>query len=297
MKGYAIITHKHSCYSTYQSSDMETHLISTPRLSSIDTDITPIQSPSSSSNKGYKLVSDEDTPESSSNVDISRKADTFSCIINLLSTIVGAGMLGTPYGFGNTGWILGFILLTLCGISSALALYFLTKCASITKLQPGPVTFHSIAELAIPGYAWLIDLTIGIKCFGVGVSYLIIVGDLMPIVMHTWQVQPISFFQSRYVWICFGFCLIAPIAYFENMDSLKYTSALSMAFVLVLAMVVVLYSIPGSGYDPCYDQEDKVCYGDTHVLVSSGWDVLKVLPLFAFAYTCQQVYYIIYHAL
>ena len=46
------------------------------------------------------------------------------------------------------------------------------------------MNFHRVAEAAVPRAAWLIDLAVAIKCFGVGCSYLIVVGDLMPEVVE-----------------------------------------------------------------------------------------------------------------
>lgn len=213
-----------------------------------------------------------------------RHASAFSCYINLTSTLIGAGLLGMPYGFSHTGWILGFVLLTLCGISSGLALYFLTRCAKLAKY---PVTFYQVAELTIPRYSWLIDLSIAIKCYGVGISYLIIVGDLMPAVMHSLHVIPILY--SRFIWVTAGFIFVVPLTFFEHLDSLKYTSGASIMFVFLLVGIVIMFSIPSLNFDPCSNRDPEICYGSTSLGVTHNWDAVRVLPVFIFGYTCHQV--------
>lgn len=189
-----------------------------------------------------------------------------------------------PYGFACVGWALGVVLLILCAVSSGFALYFLTICGQLTKI---PTSFHQVAEMSVPRYAWLVDASVAIKCYGAGLSYLIIVADLMPVVMHSVK-APVGL-QSRYFWVVLSFALVTPLVCFERLDSLKYTSALSIAFVLMLLTIVTLYGTHAAGFDPCVDTDDGYCFGPTDVAVPSPWLALKALPIFVFGYTCQQV--------
>ena len=108
---------------------------------------------------------------------ILNKATWGSAYINLTSTVIGAGVLGLPHAFASTGFLGGAILLLICASSSAFALHFLAKCA---KRIPPPVSFYCVAEVALPGYSFWIDLAVAIKCYGVATSYLVVIGDLMP---------------------------------------------------------------------------------------------------------------------
>jgi amino acid permease len=67
------------------------------------------------------------------------------------------------------------------GITSALGLYFLSKAAARTEGREA--SFFAVSQLTWPSAAIFFDLAIAIKCFGVGISYMLIVGDIMPQVM------------------------------------------------------------------------------------------------------------------
>lgn len=107
----------------------------------------------------------------------------------------------------------------------------------------------------MPRFAWLIDLAVAIKCFGVGCSYLIVIGDLMPEVRLTAtadncrsnlpflqpsysqhyaaigmrsqvveQLDPTAegLLVSRHAWLTAGWLLIAaPLSCLKTLDALK----------------------------------------------------------------------------
>jgi amino acid permease len=120
----------------------------------------------------------------------------FSAYISLTNTVVGSGILGLPYAFSCTGWVLGVVLLTVCSILSSISLYLLALCASKTSK---PASFYSVAEIVSPGYGVLIDIAVALKCFGVATSYLIVIGDLMPDVMA--DIGSTGLLLQRFTWV------------------------------------------------------------------------------------------------
>ena len=212
-----------------------------------------------------------------------RHATLASCFFNLANTIVGSGMLGLPYAYAASGWVLGSFLLFVCGLSSAFALHTLSLCA---KKIGGPSSFYSIATHAMPSLTLVIDAAVAIKCFGVATSYLIVIGDLMPDVMQQFGASDVA--QDRHLWVFLGFSVVAPLCLLRNLDSLKFTSIMSICFVFFLMMLVVLYSGDVSGLDPCAAVDDgDVCKGST---INGKVDIhtFQVLSIFVFGYTCQQ---------
>lgn len=101
-----------------------------------------------------------------------------SSVINLVNTIVGAGVLAMPHAMSNMGITLGVVVILWAGLTSGFGLYLQTRCARY--LDRGGSSFFALSQITYPNAAVIFDAAITVKCFGVGVSYLIIIGDLMP---------------------------------------------------------------------------------------------------------------------
>lgn len=210
------------------------------------------------------------------------KASWWSCYMSLTSTIIGAGILGLPYAFAQTGYILGSWLVILCGIFSFLGLHYLSICARKTS---APASFYSVAESTIPRFTYLIDFAVFAKCYGVSISYLIVIGDLMPAAMT--QLNADEMWLSRTPWILIAFGIVAPLTSLQSLDALKWTSSMSIAFVFFLVFLVVLYAQHLPMLDPCSDiPADQLCRGSVSFVTADN-NVLKVLSIFIFGYTCQ----------
>lgn len=229
----------------------------------------------------YSQYTDPDVPEEPV---ILNDASSLSCYTNLTNTIIGSGVLGLPYALANSGLILGLCLVLL---SSGLAIFSLHLLSiSATKVPP-PASFYSVTEASVPQLTFLIDLAVAIQCFGVCASYLIVVGGLMPDVVTQLGVTS-GFFTERYPWILLGFALVAPLSCFHKMDALKFTSGLSVAFVLFLMVMVVLYSLDIDTLESCTDDgdDDGECVGDKPMFSLDG-NTFRVLSIFIFAFSCQ----------
>lgn len=109
---------------------------------------------------------------------VAGNASWTSSVINLVNTIVGAGVLAMPHAMSNMGVVLGVLVILWSGLASGFGLYLQTRCARY--LDRGSASFFALSQITYPNAAVVFDGAIAVKCFGVGVSYLIIIGDLMP---------------------------------------------------------------------------------------------------------------------
>lgn len=216
------------------------------------------------------------------------KASPFSCYICLANTIMGAGILGLPYALAQTGWLVGTIIMILCACNSVFALHELAVCAALTSK---PSSFYTVAMKAAPNFVWLIDAAVAIKCFGVATSYLIIIGGVMPEAMQ--QMDAPYPWQSRHLWIAFSIAIVAPVAFQNSLEVLKFTSTMSVVFVSFVAIVIILFAFPSTGLDACADIDDT-CVGDRYIGNPDALSVFGALPIFVFGFTCQQVCMCIY---
>ena len=99
-----------------------------------------------------------------------------------------------------------------------------------------------------------------------------------------------GFFTEKYPWILLAFAVVAPLSCFQKMDALKFTSSLSVSFVLFLMVMVFLYALDIDSMDPCRDKgvgdDDGECVGDMPMF-SLESNAFRVLSIFVFAFSCQ----------
>jgi len=209
-----------------------------------------------------------------------RNADILGCYVNLVNSIIGGGTLGLPFAFAAAGFALGSILIVWAACVTAFSLHLLAICS--LKVPP-PASFFKVAHASIPEIAFLIDVAVASLTFGIGLSYLIVIGGLMPAAVHFMGGSGI--FISRYVWICIGFCIVGPISCLKSLDALKYTSAAAVACVAFIALLLFSYAVDPSGLTPC-DDDGTNCAGPTTDIVFD-LNTCKVLGVFFFAFACQ----------
>ncbi|KAG5440281.1 hypothetical protein PCANB_001851 [Pneumocystis canis] len=177
-----------------------------------------------------------------------------SSVSNLLNTAIGAGMLAMPYSMALTGLVPGIFLILFSGATCFLGLYFLVRCAA--KLERGTASFNTLSSLSMP---WL-DLTIGINCFGASVSYLILIGDVMP--------QVVLIF------------VVAPFTFFRRLDSLRYVSIVSLISIGYMVLIIIIYVF-----------RRNIWNTDAKIDLFEGKGVsgfFSSISVFAFSYSCHQ---------
>lgn len=151
-----------------------------------------------------------------------------SSVINLVKTIVGAGMLAIPYAFRNDGVLVGVLLVLLAAVTSAFGLFVLSKCSK-TLINPRSSSFFSLCMLTYPSLSPLFDLAMITQCFGVGLSYLVLIGDLFPGL----------FGGRRELWILGSSMVIVPLCLLRKLDSLKYSSIIGLFALAYLSLLLI----------------------------------------------------------
>lgn len=207
------------------------------------------------------------------------QATTISSIVNLLNTIVGAGTLAMPSVLSHMGIMLGVVLILWSGVTAAFGLYLQSKCARY--LDRGTSSFFALSQITYPNASVIFDLAIAVKCFGVGVSYMIIIGDLMPGVMLGFndRAADIPYLVDRHFWITAFMLLVIPLSFLRRLDSLKYTSIVALVSIGYLIVLVIYHFAADPHADP----------SDIRVIKWAGAvETLSALPVVVFAYTCHQ---------
>lgn len=115
--------------------------------------------------------------------------------------VIGAGVLAMPLAISHFGIVLGIFVILWSAVTAGFGLYLQSRCAQY--LDRGSASFFALSQLTYPNAAVVFDAAIAIKCFGVGVSYLIIIGDLMPGVVQGFVGGDPSydFLVDRHFWV------------------------------------------------------------------------------------------------
>jgi amino acid permease len=210
-------------------------------------------------------------------------AGIFGSYVNLTNSIIGSGCLGLPYAFAGSGWGLGFFLIIISACFTIFSLHLLSICSLKVR---APASFYRITEASVPQLTFLVDLSVATMCFGVGVSYLIVIGGLMPAV--TEFLGGSGMWLHREIWIILGFLVVAPISCFKTLDALKWTSALAIFFVVFIAGLVFTYAVDETlarCSDDAVPDHDGCVGGSSSAVVNVN--TLRVFGVFVFAYSCQ----------
>ncbi|KAL2801133.1 transmembrane amino acid transporter protein-domain-containing protein [Aspergillus keveii] len=208
------------------------------------------------------------------------QASWLSCVINLVNTIVGAGVLAMPLAISHMGIALGTFVILWSGVAAGFGLYLQSRCAQY--LDRGNASFFALSQMTYPNAAVIFDAAIAIKCFGVGVSYLIIIGDLMPGVVQGFVggEPAFDFLVDRHFWVTAFMLIIIPLSYLRRLDSLKYTSVAALVSMAYLVVLVVYHFIIG---------DTKADRGPIRVIYWAGAvPTLSSFPVIVFAFTCHQ---------
>ncbi|KAL2062191.1 hypothetical protein VTL71DRAFT_6457 [Oculimacula yallundae] len=208
------------------------------------------------------------------------EASWISSNINLVNTIIGAGTLAMPLAMSHMGIVLGTFVILWSGLTASFGLYLQTRCARY--LERGSASFFALSQITYPNAAVIFDAAIAIKCFGVGVSYLIIIGDLMPGVVRGFNenAESIPFLVDRHFWVTVFMLVVIPLAFLRRLDSLKYTSVVALISIGYLVILVVYHFCRG---DTMADR------GVIRVIRWGGLvQSLQSFPVIVFAYTCHQ---------
>ncbi|KAF4548790.1 Transmembrane amino acid transporter-like protein 15 [Elsinoe fawcettii] len=207
------------------------------------------------------------------------QASWVSSVINLVNTIVGAGVLAMPLAMSHMGILLGTFVIIWSGITAGFGLYLQTRCARY--LDRGVASFFALSQITYPNAAVVFDAAISIKCFGVGVSYLIIIGDLMPGVVRGFNPNPdAAFLVDRHFWVTAFMLIVIPLSFLRRLDSLKYTSVVALVSIGYLVILVVYHFCAGDTQDARGEVRGITWMGIVPTLAS--------FPVIVFAYTCHQ---------
>lgn len=210
-------------------------------------------------------------------------------VFNLSTTIVGAGIMSLPATMKVLGLVPGILLIVFMAFLTEASIEMLIRFSRVGKtVSYGGVMGDAFGRIG----KMLLQICVVVNNVGVMVVYLIIIGDVLSGttsagihhagVLEGWFGE--HWWNGRFFVLLITTLLVfSPLACFKRVDSLRYTSALSVAlavvFVVVTAGIAIVKLINGSISMPKLlpDIPD----------LASVWNLFTVAPILVTAYICH----------
>ncbi|KAM0683689.1 hypothetical protein MDAP_001263 [Mitosporidium daphniae] len=205
-------------------------------------------------------------------------ANAFSSGVNLLKTFIGAGIISLPLALASFGLLTGIILLVIAGFTALLGLYFYIYAA--VQVGGRNVTPQSFASISWPFLGYLLSISIFFKNIGVGLAYLLLIGNIMSTLMQGF-LGGSGFWTNPRIWIStFMVAIIGPLSFLRRLDHLKYSSSLGLVSVAYLLGLSIFHFF-AIGISPSSAAVIRL-------FAPFSMKALSRFGIFVFAFTCHQ---------
>ncbi|KAL3899348.1 MAG: hypothetical protein SGCHY_002107 [Lobulomycetales sp.] len=209
-----------------------------------------------------------------------------SAIVNLLNTILGTGLLAMPFAIASLGLAKGLLLLLLASVGASTGLSLLARSAAL--LQSGKASFFALAS-APPSWpaAAIAMLPHRFALRPPLIAHILVVGDLASDLYKSYIPAPAPSWPSYPAfWVSLAIPCILPVTLLRQIDSLKYTSALALAALVYLLVLMLVYA---ATWPPGMPSTGRTTWSQIEWWRATPLDTLaRVTPLLVFAFTCHQ---------
>lgn len=162
------------------------------------------------------------------------KAGILGSTVNLVNTIIGAGLLSVPFAFSMSGVALGIIFIVFIWFCSALSFDVLVRSAHLS----GAYTYKEIAlKTWGPSLAYFGELCILFYTFLNLVARPLTMAQYLTDVFS--NIAKDTILTERWFIIIAVSVIMAPLTLLRNIDALKFSSFLSFICVLFVSAVVI----------------------------------------------------------
>ena len=210
-------------------------------------------------------------------------------VFNLSTTIIGAGIMGLPACVKKLGVVPGLIVIIFTAFLTEKSIEFMIRFSRIGNLS----SYGSLMGDAFGRFGKaLLEISIVINNIGVLIVYMIIIGDVVsgttssgihhPGILEGWF--GVHWWTGRtFVLVFTTLAVFAPLVSFKRIDSLRFTSALSVGLAVVFLIIAVGISIikiisGGIGMPRFFP-----VFTDA----ASVFDLFTVVPVLVTAYICH----------
>ncbi|KAF1328395.1 Sodium-coupled neutral amino acid transporter, partial [Globisporangium splendens] len=169
-----------------------------------------------------------------------RTATASSAIFNLVSTIIGGGILSLPYAFDKCGIVLAVVFMIISAAASNFSLYVIVSCSR----RGGAMTYEEVVRKALGPKAGLVTVTLLVMLtFLTMVAYVILMKDLVGSLGGQFLFGRETTTMEKNILTVLCVSLVSPVLFARSMDALRFTSIFSLLSVLVLAIAITFRAL------------------------------------------------------
>jgi len=163
-------------------------------------------------------------------VEPEHKSNLMGCTANLITAIIGAGIIGIPYAMRQSGLVAGWFLILLSGMMGCKSLTLLVETAKHVDVQ----SYEVLCEAVFGQIGWIVcNLMMFMMSFGPMLSYMILVKDTLGKVLAV---------DSNTALVVSSVLVMLPLSLQRDVADLAKTSRVSVLFDVCLVFIIARYS-------------------------------------------------------
>lgn len=169
-------------------------------------------------------------------------ASLVSSVVNMMNSIVGAGVLSIPNTVKKAGIIGSFLLLSISLYLSLEGAHMLSASAVYTKED----SYGTIGQKLAKAWVGLVgDFAVILFDMGVSVAYLIIFFQQVIDLLHNWGHIALDVLATWKPLICGVLALLIafPLLSIPTMDALRFTSSIALVCIFLFVVISVIKGI------------------------------------------------------
>lgn len=163
-------------------------------------------------------------------------ASVFSSSINLINTISGAGLLALPYTIMRSGWLIGLFSMTFVIIIGSISFYLLSFISDALQV----FNYGAIAQKLYNRHAGnLVNILIIVLTLGLLMAFTVLIRENMFFFSMTPELE----WAAQLSLIVVSLVGILPLSLLRNLNSLWFTSLLSIACLVYFTIMILSFAI------------------------------------------------------
>mmetsp|Transcript_18386 Transcript_18386/g.39500 ORF Transcript_18386/g.39500 Transcript_18386/m.39500 type:complete len:605 (-) Transcript_18386:318-2132(-) len=224
----------------------------------------------SSGHSANTVSTASDTEKYNIVVEPEHKSTIIGCTANLITAIVGAGIIGIPYAMRETGLMAGWLLILLSGTLGCKSLRLLIETAK----HVDAASYEVLSETVFGQTGWAVcNILMFVMSWGPMLSYLMLVKDTL---------GSLTGYDGSICLIVSSVLVMLPLCLQRDMADLAKTSRVSVLFNICMVSIIATYS-PTS-------QSISDAGGFSTILLESSFRPATCfvgLGILSFAFSCQ----------